>query len=333
MTLPVLFAGVEVPALGTPELSAVRFEGMPLFYQLRKGWSSIALGIILAGGVYPIVLALIAALVGVILDPPSIPELIGTVVILTIYALISAVIGLIWTNVVVVATLPAMLLVVWSLGMRGSLIWFGAFWGGLVGFAAVLPFLLVLPVADELIVSLAVGPALTTVLGQLGGAWGGRRATRRIDWYQRALAQASVIDAAEASEPAECKHGGDDVWAKPVWFQFGIRHLMWAAVWLSVLLSLIRLLGLPFEFILPLLGGWLGYQAATLWLGGMLARRLGPWWAACGEIVPRGTTVRADAACAFHVEHMVGRSLPVDVTREVVSRETGEAPEGLGTGG
>lgn len=300
----------------------MRFDDMPLFYQLRKGWSSIALGIILAGGVYPLVLALIAAAIGVTFDPPSVPELIGTAVILIIYALISAVIGLVWTNVVVVATLPAVLLVVWSLGMRGSIVGFGAFWGGLVGFVAVLPFLLALPVADELIVSLAAGPALTTVLGQVGGAWGGRRALGRIDWYQRDLARASVVDVVKPSEPARCIPAIGDASRTRFRFQFGIRHLMWTAVWLSVLLSVVRLLGLPFEFVLPLLGGWLAYQAATLWIGAILARRWGPWWAARRQVVPRGTTVRADAAYAFHVERAVGRSLPVDVTREVVSRET-----------
>jgi hypothetical protein len=270
---------------------------------------------------------LIAAVVGILFDPPNVPGLIGTVVILTIYALISAVIGLIWTNVVVVATLPAVLLVTWSLGMRGSIVWCGAFWGGLVGFAAVLPFLLALPIADELIVSLAVGPALTTVLGQLGGAWGGQRAIGRIDWYQRALARASVVEVAEPSAPAAFEPGGSNASATPARFQFGIRHLLWTAVWLSVLLSIIRLLGLPFGFVLPLLGGWLGYQAATLWIGAMLARQLGPWRVARPKVVPRGTTVRAGAACAFHVEHTVGRSLPVDVTREVVSRETDEGRE------
>ena len=59
--------------------------------------------------------------------------------------------------------------------------------------------------------------------------------------------------------------------------QFRIHHLLWISVWLSVLLALIRLCGLPFEFTLPILVGWIVYQAATLWLGGKIVRRFRKW--------------------------------------------------------
>ena len=47
-------------------------------------------------------------------------------------------------------------------------------------------------------------------------------------------------------------------------------------MWLSLLLSLIRLCGIPYEFILPLLLGWLLFQMMTLSLGRWLFRRISP---------------------------------------------------------
>jgi hypothetical protein len=45
--------------------------------------------------------------------------------------------------------------------------------------------------------------------------------------------------------------------------------MLWIFVWFSLLLSVIRLSGIPFEFALPLLVGWLVYQAATLYCGSL----------------------------------------------------------------
>ena len=50
-----------------------------------------------------------------------------------------------------VVTLPFVLLIVWSLRVRGSIVWLGAFWGGLVGFAAVLPFMFIGGIGNELV--------------------------------------------------------------------------------------------------------------------------------------------------------------------------------------
>jgi hypothetical protein len=320
---PVPLSEIVAPVGDKLDTSELPFLERPLIHQLRKGWPSVALGIIIAGGGYPLVLAAISLLIGIVFGMPSVPDLLSAVVFLLIYPIIWAPIGLVWTNVVVVMTLPAVFLVVWSLHLRGSILWCGAFWGGLVGFIAVLPIVFIVSSGDNLIEILAMGPAITTMLGQLGGAWGGRRAIHRVDWYQRALNRASVNNAPEAHSGAEYPFNASDSLVKPARFQFGIRHLLWSAVWISVLLSLLRLLGAPLEVALPILGVWAVYQAATLWMGGHVLRRVVPWWVNRQATVPRGTTGRADAACAFHVEHAIGRSLPDDVTREVVSRETG----------
>jgi hypothetical protein len=205
-------------------------------------------------------------------------------------------------------------------------VWLGAFWGGLVGFAAVLPFMFIGGIGNEIVTAIALGPALTTVIGQLGGAWGGRRALGRIHWYERALARASVEERLAGVSRDDTEPLVDEPPQRPARFQFRIRHLMWTAVWLSIFLSLIRLLGIPFEYAMPALGGWFIYQAATLCLGWLcipsLIRRFPEWTKTSTLGVPRGTTSTDNAASAFHVEHAVGQSVPDDVTREVVSRET-----------
>jgi hypothetical protein len=60
----------------------------------------------------------------------------------------------------------------------------------------------------------------------------------------------------------------------------GLRHMMWLIVWLSLLLSVIRLSGIPFKYVVPLLAGWLLYQWLTLRVGGLLVTNLGPRWIA-----------------------------------------------------
>ncbi|HMO66691.1 MAG TPA: hypothetical protein PKE47_15970 [Verrucomicrobiota bacterium] len=49
-------------------------------------------------------------------------------------------------------------------------------------------------------------------------------------------------------------------------------------VWLALLLTVIRLSGIQFELILPVLVAWLVYQAATLYCGWQLFTKLLPWW-------------------------------------------------------
>jgi hypothetical protein len=249
-----------------------QYNDMLLIDQLRKSWSSIALGIILAGGFYPVLGALLVAVIGTTGGLTSFSEVLEITLAASLFALFGAVAGMVWTNVCVVATLPLLLIVVWSLRIRGSIIWAGASWGGLVGYLAVLPFLYWASVDNKLIMALVVGPALTTVLGQAGGAWGGRRAVRRIAWYESIAKRHASDPSAKPAELPSPEADGTEPGTGPVRFQFRIRHLLWIAVWVSIFLSAIRLLGMPFEIVMPLLGGWLAYQAATLWIGGWLLR-------------------------------------------------------------
>jgi hypothetical protein len=140
-----------------------------------------------------------------------------------------------------------------SFGLQVSLIPFGAFCGGLVGIAAIMPIIGIIGSDADLagvVFILIVGPALTTVVCQIGGAWGASR-------IRREPVVGSPLRSAR--------------------FQFGIRHLMIACVWVALLLTLIRLSGLDFLFVLLLLFGWLVYQAATIGIGGLLVRGFCRW--------------------------------------------------------
>ena len=77
-------------------------------------------------------------------------------------------------------------------------------------------------------------------------------------------------------------------------FSFGIRHLLVISVWISLLLTAIRLSGLDFVFVLSLLVGWSVYQAATLWIGGLLVSAVLAAGGLGVKLVPRETTVSAD---------------------------------------
>jgi hypothetical protein len=170
-----------------------------------------------------------------------------------------------------------------SLRVRGSHVGLGAASGGLVGFVALLPMTLTLPwsvgMSDIawIAIILALGPALTTILGQIGGAWGGRRA---VHFARVSDANAIAVESLELSEAMGWRtidRASDSNAAEPR-LQFSIRHLLWIFVWLSLILSVIKLCRLPFEFVLPVLVGWFFYQLATLRIGFYLSRRLGPWW-------------------------------------------------------
>jgi hypothetical protein len=67
-------------------------------------------------------------------------------------------------------------------------------------------------------------------------------------------------------------------------FRFRIIHLLWLSVWLSLLLAAIRLSGIPYELILPLLLVWTIYQAAILRVGGWLLPHLAAAWRAGRQI-------------------------------------------------
>jgi hypothetical protein len=247
---------------------------------LGKSWLGIALGIVAAGGAYPTIVAaafsgflILSAQVGVG-ELPSVGMLMITA------CFIGTLIGLVWTSGVVVVTLPVVYLFVRSLKLHGSIVWLGAICGGLVGFCAVLPFMLQ-ALANEnfepwaALLLLVAGPGLATVVGQLGGAWGAWRTTRRRRWYEPAMSL-PMVDASLEPDPRGPDGDGPTTPPLPPGIRFGIRHLLWIAVWLSLLLSVIRLSGVPFEFVLPLLAGWVFFQTLTLWIGRRLAALLEP---------------------------------------------------------
>jgi hypothetical protein len=115
-------------------------------------------------------------------------------------------------------------------------------------------------VGTAAVFQLMVGPGLTTILGQVGGAWGGRQCLKAEQDSTNQLVDSTGATTA-LSAPTQ-----------PLRFQFGIRHVLWVGIWVSLLLTGIRLLGVSFVLVLPLLMGWLIYQAATLWIGERLIR-------------------------------------------------------------
>ena len=129
---------------------------------------------------------------------------------------------------------------------------------------------------------LLVGPALATVVGQIGGALGGKRGVERIANCRMApkidlLRLRFAVKPPTAEQPAVVATTAERI-PDPLRFQFRIIHLLWLGVWMSLLLTLIRLSGIPYALIIPLLLGWGAFQAFTLIVGKHLIRRFGPWW-------------------------------------------------------
>jgi hypothetical protein len=236
-----------------------------------SAFSYILGGIALAGGLYPIVLALMLLLTVVGVEITAIlsgsvgelrePHFWEAVFLVLEVLLICACMGTLWAGLVALCTLPVAFLFVRTLGVRVNVIRFGAVCGGTVGLLAVMPPLVCGdPMVDwpVLIAWFVLGAVVATPLGQLGGAWGGSRVATQY-W------------------PEE---GDRSAAAKQRWFQFGLKQLLWVSTWLGLMLAAIHLAGLPIEIILPLLAVWLVYQAATLWLGWLVICRLWPRWRA-----------------------------------------------------
>lgn len=191
-----------------------------------------------------------------------------------------------WAGLIVIFTLPVVHLFIWSLKLKLDPIWLGACYGGMVGFIAILP--LTLAISSELfssndwavLLGFAVGPGITVPLGQLGGAGGGRRAWQRaaenVDRYRRMVAIGWQTKVNQRALEAASANGDPS----PSHFQFRIAHLMWLVVWISLLLTIIRLSGVPYELIWPVLLGGLAYQAFTLWLGQFIVPPIVVWWTA-----------------------------------------------------
>jgi hypothetical protein len=182
-----------------------------------------------------------------------------------------------WAAMVALLTLPFVFLFTRSLNLNGGMVWVGPVAGGLVGFLAVLPFSPAISTDSswEFLAVIAFGPGLATIMGQIGGAWGGSHCYgMRID-RRRSLAMASTphqVSSEAASRSASSQRTA-------LHFQFSIRQLFWLVFWLSVVLSLIRLAGVSYETALCVLLVWVIYQSATLGAGYKLVRSLGPRWA------------------------------------------------------
>ena len=116
----------------------------------------------------------------------------------------------------------------------------------------------------NLLIVLAVGPGLATIFGQIGGAWGRRVSPSRENGSaKRPCVRRSTFPAGSEVEPSQ-REEATAAEHRP-WFQFGISTLLWVAVWISLLLSVIRLSGFDLAIASPILLAWLVFQAATLW--------------------------------------------------------------------
>ena len=252
---------------------------------------SIVFGIMIAGGAYPIVLSGIYAIIGLAVwlhqltvgAPPvlDVIKVIGILLGTFVGGFLCAFIGVVLAAIASGLTMPVVYLFARSLKLRGRIVTFAAVCGGLVGFVSLLPITLSLPwtfgfgdvTATAMV--LATGPGLATFLGQIGGAWGGGRA----EYYARRL-EITTADIAAAlnpsanNSPPEGEAMPTTCGAEPR-LQFRIVHVLWIFVWLSLVLSAIKLSGMPFEFVLPLLVGWLIYQLATLRVAIFFGRLLG----------------------------------------------------------
>ena len=128
---------------------------------------------------------------------------------------------------------------------------------------------------------MALGPGLATVLGQMGGAWGGRRSYMSTEqFYGLTTAATSDIIAHRNGEKPPQHPDTSLANASDHRIRFGLRHMMWLIAWISLLLCLIRLSGIPFEYVLPLIAGWIVYQWITLRVGERLIKLVGPKWVA-----------------------------------------------------
>lgn len=256
----------------------------------RQGWFTISGGIIFAAFAFPIVVGGITYAIGLLvvllsalsgqtpLDSELIFGFLMSLVITPFSLGTAGLAGAILAAFVTVVITTVTHAVLESLGLKPRPVWLGAFTGGLVGFFSlvVLEFLLGWHLSlgvDTIVPSLVCRACVTTVFGQVGGAWGGIR----INWYSRALAAAHAMVDGEPRTLAD-ESGIISKAEAPRRLQFNIRQLLWISFWLSVLLMLVRISGIPYRIALSLLIGWLCFQTLTLWLGGNLAHLLGPWW-------------------------------------------------------
>jgi hypothetical protein len=255
----------------------------PLYVLFKEELPNMILGVALAGGFCPIVMWAVFVILGIVqaiwygaLPAMSLLSLVFSAIVCTIVG----VIVFIYATFVFVAVYWVVYWFVRSLQMRGNVIWLAAFSGGLAGFVAELPvFLPVLGTGPQvagphwgLMLAMILMAIPTTVMGQIGGAWGVWRG-----WsYERAVTAAAVVDSVEAvesraTESAVSRHVDEK------WIQFRIWHLLVLSFWLSLLLTAIRLCGIDVVAGIVLLVGWAVFQAVTLLVGGLVVRRWRRW--------------------------------------------------------
>jgi hypothetical protein len=261
------------------------------------GWPSIARGIVLSGGAYPAIAGAIYFAIGVVVmlfrsfamtSPPDKSVLFGILCGSLVFAAIAGVAGIVWSGIVTVLTLPIVHVVVWTMKLRPSLPWLGAFSGGLVAFVAIIPAAVQIPKMIDKghawvgVVTLLIGPGLATIVGQIGGARGGKRGFERIAADRMApkieLLRLKFAMKLQSASQLDVDASTAEATQDTARFQFRTIHLLWVGVWVSLLLTLIRLSGIPYELILPVLLAWSIFQAASLFAGKFLVRRFGPWW-------------------------------------------------------
>jgi hypothetical protein len=280
----------ELPAEPEQESASERRLNARYFNDLRGfGWPWIGLGIVKAGCVYPTILVAANFAIGIALwavgvIPKHRFEFAGVIVFLFLAPLIGGVIGLMWSTFVTMFTLPVLHIVLWSMKLKPGFVWLGAFAGGFVAFIATLPISWVIPEmfkegdAGLAAMFLLLGPGLATIVGQIGGARGGKGAAQAVDHMSANLHTNHLRYALGLLTKPRSDAGANDSKDGSPRFQFRIFHILWLGVWLSLLFTLIRVSRIPYELMLPLFVGWLVYQAATLALGGLIVRRVGPWW-------------------------------------------------------
>ncbi len=250
-------------------------------------WMHVAGGVCVAGALYPVVVGLIALAVNVVVllvellqgrsGTHALAYVAAAIPQAIIFAVVGAIFGMFWTAIVALPTTALFSLFARTMQLRAGFTWLGAILGGLIGLLANLPVLFFAmtpsPPSDfvwTILLLVATGPALATVLGQAGGAWGA--------WYGDVVlgrARADVLaEAGGWHTPAgTMPHAAhQEASAEPL-FQFRLRQLLWLTVWAAVFMAAVTATGMPL-LLLAVFGVWLVYQAATLYFGAKLVRLL-----------------------------------------------------------
>ncbi len=247
--------------------SEQRSQPSPRGFDPASPWLEIAGGSAIAGGSY----MLVASLIGLAFFGPDGPalETFGVLLIGVFFAAVCAfaIASVFWLVCYLIAR---------SLWLEVSVIWLGAIVGGAAGFTTIAMVALAVvgsfggPNVSAVLLAAALGPCLATVFGQAGGAWGA--------WQSKpGAADAAWIDAVAAADARRHGPGTDSSPAgTTTLFQFNLRQLLWMTVWASLLFAGAAATGAPLV-VLAVVGIWLVYQTATLFVGAKLLRLVARW--------------------------------------------------------